>query len=427
MDYNIPGYSIHPVNLDNKIGRGLAVYSKDELDKSVIQVDGDSSFEEICPLEIRLHGGDLLLFGCVYRSPTISESSELNNEKLNELLKSIATKQYTHRCIVGDFNFKKINWTSWSAQSGENSVELKFIEAARDSFLHQYVEKPTRRRGNDDPSLLYLIFTDESMQVSEIAHYAPLGKSDHSVITFDFHCYLDFTTQKDKYSFDKGDYESMRSELINSKWKEDYTKIDSDASVEDKWASLKAMLSKLRDIYVPKQKSTGKPRWKERGSFPMCSETCDAMKEKNKVFRSWMTSKSNLQRDAARLKYNKLRNKTKTLLRKSKRYFEKGIAQRFKNNPKSFWTHTRRKLKTNCSVAPLLKDLKNKSSLKFKDKEKANILQKKFSSIFTKEPEGTIPTIDKRTNSLLQDISITVEMARLHSLKTECEQIMWSR
>ena len=116
------GYSIHPINLDNKIAGGLAVYSKEELDKSVIQI------EDICPLEIRLHEGDLLLFGCVYRSPTISESSELNNEKLNELLKSIATKQYTHRCIVGDCDFKKINWTSWSAQSGENSVELKFIE-----------------------------------------------------------------------------------------------------------------------------------------------------------------------------------------------------------------------------------------------------------------------------------------------------------
>ena len=30
----------------------------------------------------------------------------------------------------------------------------------------------------------------------------------------------------------------MRSELLNSKWKEDYTRIDSVASVEDQWASL---------------------------------------------------------------------------------------------------------------------------------------------------------------------------------------------
>ena len=110
-------------------------------------------------------------------------------------------------------------------------MELKFIEAVRDSFLHQHVEKPARMPGNDSPSLLDIIFTDGSMQVSEIVHHAPLGKSDHSAITFDFHCYLDFTTQMDKYSFD---YESTRSELLNYKWKEDYTKIDSEASVEDK-------------------------------------------------------------------------------------------------------------------------------------------------------------------------------------------------
>ena len=94
----------------------------------------------------------------------------------------------------------------------------------------------------------------------------------------------------------------------------------------------------------------------------------------------------------------------------------KGIAQRSKSHPKAFWSHSRRKLKTKCIVAPLLEDVKNKSSLEFKDKEKENILQQ-FSSIFTKEPEGTIPTIDKITNSVLQDISITVEMVRLHLLK----------
>ena len=205
--------------------------------------------------------------------------------------------------------------------------------------------------------------------------------------------------------------------MLNSKWKEDYTKIDSVASVEDKWASLKAVLSKLRDTYVPKQKSNDRPRWKERGSFPRSSETRDALKEKNKAFRSWMTAKSILHRDAARPNYTKLRNKVKTLLRKSKRLFEKGIAQRSKSNPKAFWSHTRRKLKTKCNVAPLLEDVKNKSSLRFKDKEKANILQKRFSSVFTKEPEGATPIINKRTNSVLQDISITVDMVRLHLLK----------
>ena len=61
--------------------------------------------------------------------------------------------------------------------------------------------------------------------------------------------------------------------------------------------------------------------------------------------------------------------------------------------------------------------MKNKRSFRFKDKEKANILQKQFSFVFTKEPEGATLIIDKRTNSVLQDISITVDMVRLHLLK----------
>ena len=95
MDYDIPGYLIHPINLDNDTGRGIAIYSKDALEKSVIQIDSDSSFEEVCLIEVRLRGGDILLFGCVYRSPTSSESSEQNNDKLNSLLMPVANKKYT--------------------------------------------------------------------------------------------------------------------------------------------------------------------------------------------------------------------------------------------------------------------------------------------------------------------------------------------
>ena len=133
MDYDIPGYSIYPINLDNDTGRGIAIYSKDALEKSAIQIDSDSSFEEVCLIEVRLRGGDILLFGCVYRSPTSSEYSEQNNDKLNSLLMSVANKKYTHKCIVGNFNFGHINWTSWSTPRSENSAEAKFVEARCDS------------------------------------------------------------------------------------------------------------------------------------------------------------------------------------------------------------------------------------------------------------------------------------------------------
>ena len=41
----------------------------------------------------------------------------------------------------------------------------------------------------------------------------------------------------------------------------------------------------------------------------------------------------------------------------------------------------------------------DKTSTKFNDLEKANILQKQFSSVFTREPEGEIPLVGNRTES----------------------------
>ena len=113
----------------------------------------------------------------------------------------------------------------------------------------------------------------------------------------------------------------------------------------------------------------------------------------------------------------KRENKTKALLRKSKRLFEMGIAQQLKSNSKAFCSHCRRKLKTKCSVAPLVANIKNKDSLRFNDEENANILQKQFSSVFAKEPEVTIPSRTKRTNSVISELHVTEEMIRLHLSK----------
>ena len=118
-------------------------------------------------------GGDILLFGCFYRSPTPSSISEDNNENLNKLLRSISMRKYSHKCFVGDFNYRNINWVSWTTLQNEDSNEAKFVETIRDCYLHQHIDEPTRRRGNDEPSLIDLVFTDEDMQVSDVTHHAP--------------------------------------------------------------------------------------------------------------------------------------------------------------------------------------------------------------------------------------------------------------
>ena len=53
-------------------------------------------------------------------------------------------------------------------------------------------------------------------------------------------------------------------------------------------------------------------------------------------------------------------------------------------------------MKTKSGVSPLLADKKDPNSLRFQDKEKADILQHQFCSVFTEEI-GETPTMYKRT------------------------------
>ena len=98
-----------------------------------------------------------------------------------------------------NFNYRNINWSSWTTSHSVDSTEAKFIEAVSDSYLYQHVEHPTRRRGNDDPSRLDLLITDEAMQITKLLHHSPLCKSDHGVLTFEFQCYVTYSKPKDKF------------------------------------------------------------------------------------------------------------------------------------------------------------------------------------------------------------------------------------
>ena len=52
--------------------------------------------------------------------------------------------------ITGDFNFPNIYWDgSWPGKK-----ENDFTESSQDSFLHQMVSEPTRRREGNNPHIL---------------------------------------------------------------------------------------------------------------------------------------------------------------------------------------------------------------------------------------------------------------------------------
>ena len=128
---------------------------------------------------------------------------------------------------------------------------------------------PTRRRGNDNPSLLDLLFTDEAMQISDISYHAPLGKSDDDIITFMFHSYLDFSKSKERSIYDRADFRAIRNQLIETNWSEKYLLSGKNKPVEDLWTTIKSKLIDLRNNFFPKTKASNIPTWRDKGCVPI--------------------------------------------------------------------------------------------------------------------------------------------------------------
>ena len=65
-EYNISGYSLRHANLDKEYGQGIAVYTRKDLDASILQIE--CKVDEIVQIDVKLKGGDCLSFSCIYIS-----------------------------------------------------------------------------------------------------------------------------------------------------------------------------------------------------------------------------------------------------------------------------------------------------------------------------------------------------------------------
>ena len=121
-----------------------------------------------------------------------------------------------------------------------------------------------------------MVFTDGTMQVSGVEHHPSLGKSEHNVITYIFHCYLDYAKPKAKYG--KAGLDAMRRNLLDKNCEEEYIKDNADTSVEDTWQYLKSKLTDLRNRHVPNNLPSTEPSWRDSNSLPINKSLQDAIR-----------------------------------------------------------------------------------------------------------------------------------------------------
>ncbi|XP_060577593.1 uncharacterized protein LOC132734763 [Ruditapes philippinarum] len=136
---------------------------------------------------------------------------------------------------MGDFNYRDIDWKHWISSAPENHVSHEFIEAVRDSYLHQNIEFYTRYRNGQRPSTLDLVFSSEELLVNNIEHFSPLGKSDHIVITFGIDCNSSNEAyMKESFTYDRGNYDEMKTYLSNVDWISEFQDLNNIPYINDR-------------------------------------------------------------------------------------------------------------------------------------------------------------------------------------------------
>ena len=89
---------------------------------------------------------------------------------------------------------------------------------------------------------------------------------------------------------------------------------------------------------------------------------------------------------------------------------EKTVAEQAKRNPKSFWSYVKAKTSTRSGIGDLKRD---DGTIASTDKEKAQVLNDFFQSVFTEEPDGELPKSPQFPfNSPLTNIDFKTEDIR---------------
>ena len=160
----------------DKGNRGAVLFVREGLAVKSFEKLNNIACMEAVWCEISVNRSDKVLIGLVYRSPN---SSEENNCELNEMMSSINEENHAYKIIMGDFNYKDIDWKHWTSSMPENHRSHGFIESVRDSFLFQHVAFITRYRDNQRPSTIDLVCSNDELLIENLEHFSPLGVSDH--------------------------------------------------------------------------------------------------------------------------------------------------------------------------------------------------------------------------------------------------------
>lgn len=338
--------------------------------------------------------------GVCYRTPTADIYSSQNHDLLQDVIRELGSTK-KHFMLMGDCNYRFLSWPPYEDNNDISRAAGEFCECLDDNFFTQHVTIPTR---ND--AILDLVITDEPDMIYDLIDLGPFPGSDHNALSWKLQVKTthDFVHKK-FFDYRKADLGAIKRELQAVDWQ----KVFYNQSVEQSWLILKEKISNLEQKYVPIRQQSGKrskPIW-------MTHKALKAVKQRRRIYRKY--------KDIKHPAYVKAAKTANTLIKQARKKFEDCLAKKIKDDRKSFFAYVRRKSKSNVKVG----SLSTGQGLVSDAKQKAQVLNDFFGSVFTKEDITDIPVpdscFDGGCEAKLVDIVIDPETvaAKLRNLKSD--------
>jgi hypothetical protein len=340
-----------------------------------------------------------------------------NDLTLIDLLGTLSNSVSGKLLLVGDFNFKNINWTNCTEIGGSNSNSSarKFLDCLKQNYLTQHVLEPTRARGSQTPSLLDLIISNDEF-IDNIDNLSPLGKSDHSVLCFN--CSLThpvIVSKVPKFNYQKGNYDDLKVYVAENIKLADNS--DDVCGVINLWNKLHDTLDIGVKSNIPVIKSSTWRR-KESWRFPISNDLRQIICRKHRLWTRYQETKDSKFLNEFKHCRNLIRKETRNLTHK----VQLDIAKSCKQNPKKFWQFVKSKTQSSSGIGDLRIKIGNNSVLVDDDSEKAEQFSRYFSKIYTLEPTDEFVKLPDRMpqNSMPQIIITESKVAeKLSNLKLD--------
>lgn len=405
----VPGYDTFTSDLSSPNTRGTCIYTKISYKAKQIFPDVEEAYTDSVWATITGQNNCTLLLGVIYRSGTPA-LAQLQDNRLHSTLSWAASSNYSHKLIVGDFNHPVIQWEPspvLPSNISATSPQTRFVECIRDTFLHQHVSFPTRFREGQTPTLDDLVFTNETEMIDNLDQLDPLGASDH--IGLSFITKFDTNTPptiKTVSNYNKGNYTAMK-DMLSIDWDDELRGL----SVQEMTDRINEAITSAVNKWVPKKiintNTKKKPLW-------MNHHALLKVKKKHHAWIRYLNTKDG--QDYQR--YVSARNIATHTIRKTRREFETKLAQEIRTNNKGFWTYVNSRRKTQTTIP----DLCNEEGILVNDTQaKAEVLNRQYSKVFTRENLSTFPTFEDKTLQEELRISLTKErvLSKLLTLRID--------